>query len=208
MGRRRHTRRRSCSHGTGQRLPGPRLPHDSYRFPREPFRRPLTAARRDVEITQDRYPFSTARNSSGSRSPEQPASGAARPSVVKFSRPALIWLAAVAGTIGSAGPQANEPTEEEIARAYRSKSGQGGTFLSRARWERWRVKEIRGWKLHFQRISEKRSPGVSMLTYEAVATKKGLCADYRISDTMTFPAPNPQMQPILVVELKSVKPCR
>jgi hypothetical protein len=127
---------------------------------------------------------------------------------VKFSRPALLWLAAVAGTIASAGPQANEPTEEEIARAYRSKSGEGGTIIPGVRWERWRVKEIRGWKLHFQRIGEKRSPGVIMLTYEAVASKKGWCADYRISDTMTFPPPNPQMQPILVVERNRVKPCR
>ena len=71
----------------------------------------------------------------------------------------LLLLAAISATLTIAQVQPNEPTKEEIAEAYRSKSGEGGTFIPGVRWERWRIKEIRGWKLHFKRISEKRSPG-------------------------------------------------
>jgi len=126
---------------------------------------------------------------------------------VKLSIPALMLLA-ISATIAFAQAPPNEPTKEEIAEAYRSKSGEGGTFIPGVRWERWRIKEIRGWKLHFKRISEKRSPGVVTLKYQAVAKKNGSCADYQITDTMTFPPPNPQMPPILVVDPNGVKACR
>src|SRR5262245_43303150 len=99
-----------------------------------------------------------------------------------------------------------EPTKEEIAEAYRSKSGGGGTFIPGTRWERWRVKEIRGWKLRFHRVGESRSPAVVMLRYQAIARKNGACSTYQISDTTVFPPPNPQLQPVLVVE--PAGPCR
>ena len=117
-------------------------------------------------------------------------------------------MAAISATIAFAQAPPNEPTKQEIAEAYRSKSGEGGTSIPGVRWERWRIKEVRGWKLHFKRVSEKRSPGVITLKYEAVAKKNGSCAEYEITDTMTFPPPNPQMPPILVVEPNGVKACR
>ena len=115
-------------------------------------------------------------------------------------------LAAISAITAFAQVQPNEPTKEEIAEAYRSKSGEGGTFIPGVRWERWRIKEIRGWKLHFKRISEKRSPGVLTLKYEAVAKKNGSCADYEITDTFPFP-PN-YIRPILVVDPNGVKACK
>jgi hypothetical protein len=119
---------------------------------------------------------------------------------VKPSVPALILLAAIRATIVSGQVPPNEPTKEEIAHAYRSKSGATGTFIPRHEWEHWRIKEIRGWKLHFKRISEKRFPGVITLEYEAVAKKNSSCADYEITDTMPLTPANPQMKPILVVD--------
>jgi hypothetical protein len=127
---------------------------------------------------------------------------------VKLSFPALTMMVAISAIVALAQVQPNEPTKEEIAEAYRSKSGEGGTFIPGLRWERWRIKGVRGWKLHFERISEKRSPGVVTLKYEAVAKKNGLCAEYQITDTMTFPPPNPQMPPILVVDPNGVRACQ
>lgn len=127
---------------------------------------------------------------------------------MKLSVPTLILPGAISITIAFAQAPANEPTKEEIAQAYRSKSGEGGMLIPGVRWERWRIKQIRGWKLHFKRISEERSPGVLTLKYEAIAKKNGSCADYQITDTMTFPPPNPQMPPILVVDSNGVKACR
>ncbi len=78
---------------------------------------------------------------------------------VKLSVAALMALAAVGTKIELAQVQPNEPTKQEIAEAHRSKSGEGGTFIPSVRWERRRIKEIRGWKLHFKRISQKQSRG-------------------------------------------------
>jgi len=105
-------------------------------------------------------------------------------------------------------PAPNEPTQQEIADAYRSKSGEGGMLVPGLHWERWRIREIRGWKLRFKRISQRQSPGVMTFKYGAVAKKNGSCADYQISDTMPFPPVNPQMKPILVVEPAGVRACR
>jgi hypothetical protein len=80
----------------------------------------------------------------------------------------LLLLAAISATLTIAQVQPNEPTKEEIAEAYRSKSGEGGTFIPGVRWERWRIKEIRGWKLHFKRISEKRSPGAPIRRFRSL----------------------------------------
>jgi hypothetical protein len=127
---------------------------------------------------------------------------------VNLSVSALVLLAAISANLAFAQAPPNEPTRQEIAEAYKSKSGGGGTFIPGLQWERWRIKEIRGWKLHFRRISEKRSPGVTTLKYEAVAKKNGSCAEYQIADTMVLPPPNPQMPPILVVDPNGVKACR
>ncbi|MCC7498354.1 MAG: hypothetical protein IT160_12300 [Bryobacterales bacterium] len=122
---------------------------------------------------------------------------------------AMMPLAVISAAIAFAQAPPNEPIKEEIAQAYKSKLGEGGsTFIPGVRWERWRVKEIRGWKLRFKRISENRSPGVMTLKYQAVARKNGWCADYQITDTRTFPPPNPQILPIFIVEPDGVKACR
>jgi hypothetical protein len=126
--------------------------------------------------------------------------------IVKLSFPALILLAAIRATIASGQVRPNEPTKEEIEQAYRSKSG--GTLIPRHEWEHWRIKEIRGWKLHFKRISEKRLPGVITLKYEAIAKKNSSCADYEITDTMPLTPANPQVKPILVVDSNGVRACR
>ena len=70
-------------------------------------------------------------------------------------------LAATGVRFAFAQAPPNEPTKQEIEEAYRSKSGGGGTFIPGLQWERWRIKEIRGWKLRFKRISQKQSPGVN-----------------------------------------------
>ena len=109
---------------------------------------------------------------------------------------ALIVLAAAGANIALAQVQPNEPTKKEIAEAYRSKGG----LL--------RTKEIRGWKLHFKRSGQRRTPGVITLKYNAVAKKNESCAEYAITDTMPSPPSNPQIKPILVVDLLGVKACR
>lgn len=125
---------------------------------------------------------------------------------------AVMRLAFIAMMIGAdlsfSQPPQNQPTRQEIAEAYRSKSGEGGTFIPGLHWERWRTKEIRGWKLHFKRISQKQSTGVMTVKYEAVARKNGSCAEYQITNTMPFPPNNVQLKPILVVDPNGVKACR
>jgi hypothetical protein len=124
---------------------------------------------------------------------------------VKLSIPALV-LGVVSAIFAFAQVQPNEPTKEEIEQAYRSKSGEGGMFVPGLRWERWRIKEIRSWKLHFKRISEERSAGVLTLKYRAVAKKNGSCAEYEITDAFPFP-PN-YLKPILVVNPGGLSTCR
>lgn len=51
----------------------------------------------------------------------------------------LIGVALLAGAL--AFGQNAEPTREEIAQAYRSKSGEGGFVFPGLRWERWRINE-------------------------------------------------------------------
>jgi hypothetical protein len=95
----------------------------------------------------------------------------------------------------------NEPTRQEIAEAYRNKAVIVG-------WEKWRIKEVRGWSLHFKRVSEKRGLGIHTRQYRAVAQKNGSCVEYQITDTMPFQPNNVQIKPILVVEPSGVKACR
>jgi len=115
---------------------------------------------------------------------------------VKLYVPVLMSLAAVSATSAFAQVTPNEPTKEEIAEAYRTKSLGVGMAIPALQWERWRIKEIRGWKLHFKRIGEKRSPGVITHKYEAVARKNGWCADYEIADRLLINSggnPNPRL---------------
>jgi hypothetical protein len=128
---------------------------------------------------------------------------------MKFSVSAVtatLMTAISASPSFSQTPQ-SEPSRQEIAEAYRSKSGGGGTLIPGVQWERYRIKEIRGWKLHFKRIGQQRSLGIMTLKYEAVARKNGSCAEYHITDTMPF-QPNVYMKPTLVVDPGGVKACR
>ena len=101
----------------------------------------------------------------------------------------------------------NAPTRQEIAEAYRSKSGEGGVFIPAVRWERWRIKEVRGWSLRFKRLKESRNVGVLTLEYKVLARKAGSCAEYHVTDTVPIPG-NVQIQPILVVDPGAVHACR
>jgi hypothetical protein len=120
----------------------------------------------------------------------------------------LLLLAAISATLTIAQVQPNEPTKQEIAEAYRSKSGEGGTFIPGVRWEKWRIKEIRGWSLRFKRVSEKSGLGLLTRKYRAVAQKNGSCVEYQITDTMLLTPGNVQIKPILVVEPSGVTACR
>jgi hypothetical protein len=104
--------------------------------------------------------------------------------------------------------QSNQPTIREIADAYRSKSGEGGTFIPGLRWETWRINEVRGWSLHFKHKADERLIGVVIAKYRAVAKKSGVCAEYDITDTFPFPPNNVQIKPILVVEPSGTRNCR
>lgn len=119
----------------------------------------------------------------------------------------VIALTVAIGTLTFGQSVANEPTRQEIAEAYRSKSGGGGIFIPAVRWERWRIREIRGWSLRFKRVKESRNVGVLTLEYRVVAKKSGSCAEYQLSDTMPIPG-NVQIQPILVVDPGGVHACR
>jgi hypothetical protein len=118
----------------------------------------------------------------------------------------LIVIALLCGPLVFA--QNAEPTEREIADAYRSKIGEGSTLIPHLRWESWRVREVRGWSLHFKRVSEKRTIGVLTRQYGAVARKNGLCAQYQITDTISLPPVNVQIEPSLAIEPSGVKSCR
>ena len=103
--------------------------------------------------------------------------------------------------------QSGQPTIHEIADAYRSKSGEVGTSIPGLRLETWRIKEVRGWKLHFKRTADEKLIGVMVTKYQAVAKKGGVCAEYGITNTLPLP-PNVQIKPSLVVEASSVRSCR
>jgi hypothetical protein len=118
---------------------------------------------------------------------------------------ALLAIMSVAPFSGQT-PQ-NEPTREEIEEAYKSKSGEGGIFIPNVRWERWRIKEIRGWSLHFRRVKEKRGVGILTRQYQVIAKSVRMCAEYRITDTMPMGPGNVQMRPILVVEPGGISAC-
>jgi hypothetical protein len=119
----------------------------------------------------------------------------------------ILIAAALLGSPVALG-QNTEPTRQEIAEAYRSKRGEGGTFIPGVRWELWRIKEIRGWSLHFKRVSESRGVGILTREYQAVARKNGSCAEYQVTDTVIFPPSNIQMPPMPIVDPAAVRPCR
>ncbi|MGE5569080.1 MAG: hypothetical protein ACM3S5_08595 [Rhodospirillales bacterium] len=125
-----------------------------------------------------------------------------------------IFLVATLAAIAAAPPpscgqsQQGEPTKEEIAQAYRSKSGEHGLIIPGARWETWGIQQIRGWSLKFKRLTEERSAGVQIRRYLAFAKKNDQCAAYLIVDSMPFPPVNVQIKPSLTVEPGGVKACR
>lgn len=100
--------------------------------------------------------------------------------------------------------EGDQPTRREIETAYRSKYGEGGILFTR--WERRRIKEVRGWKLHFKRVAEEHPPGLLLLRYAAVARKGGTCAEYRISQTIPVSG-NAQIQEAVNVDPEGVKAC-
>ena len=118
----------------------------------------------------------------------------------------LIACAFISAAVGFG--QDAEPAKEEIAQAYRSKAGEGGMAIPGVRWERWRVKEIRGWSLKFRRIGQSKSAGILTRRYQAIAKKSGRCAEYLIVDTVPFPPVNVQVKPSLTVEPGGIKACR
>jgi hypothetical protein len=119
----------------------------------------------------------------------------------------IIALTATAANLTFGQTGQNEPTRQEIAEAYRSKSGEGGIFIPAVRWERWRIRDVRGWSLRFKRVKESRNVGVLTLQYRVLAEKAGSCAEYQVTDTMPIPG-NVQIQPILVVDPGAVHACR
>jgi hypothetical protein len=120
---------------------------------------------------------------------------------------AFVIVAAMYVKPSSGQTRQDEPTASEIERAYLSKSGEGGTFIPLGRWERWRIKEIRGWSLHFRRTGEKRLVGMLTRQYQGVAKKNGSCAEYQITDTMPLTV-NVRIKPSVSVDSGGVKACR
>jgi len=56
----------------------------------------------------------------------------------------FVWMSMMHAGPSFSQPSQNEPAKQEIADAYRSKTGEGGTFFPHVQWERWRIREIRG----------------------------------------------------------------
>ena len=115
-------------------------------------------------------------------------------------------LGSVLLAVMSASPSSGQlpqdgPTRQEIAEAYKNTAVIVG-------WEKWRIKEIRGWSLHFKRVSEKRGLGLLTRQYWAVAKRNGSCVEYQITDTIPVQPNNVQIKPILVVEPSGVRACR
>lgn len=104
--------------------------------------------------------------------------------------------------------QSAEPTKSEIASAYRSKAGEGGTPIPGLRWEKRRVNRIRGWSLKFKRLHQDETLGILTRRYHALASKNGACAEYQIIDTVPLTRGIPHMKPSLNVEPSGVRPCR
>ena len=102
---------------------------------------------------------------------------------------ALILLPTICAIVSlGQAPPSTEPTKHEIERAYKSKSGGRGSFVSG---ERWRIKEIRGWTLKFSHTGDEKYIEVLITKYRAIAKRNGSCAEYQITDTMIVPPTNP-----------------
>jgi hypothetical protein len=118
------------------------------------------------------------------------------------------WIALALLCSPVAFGQNTEPTRQEIAEAYHSKRAEGASIIPGIRWEVWRIKEIRGWSLHFKRVSESRGVGILTRSYRVLARKSGSCAEYRVTDTLPLPSGNVQIRPLLVVEPDGVRACQ
>lgn len=117
----------------------------------------------------------------------------------------LLWIAVLAMALGA---QTKAPSTEEIAEAYRSKMWEGGTIIPGLRWEKFRITEIRGWSLKFQRQEAVRYPGILIMRYRVVARENQSCIDYDVSQTVPRVAGNPQVKAGLVVNASAVRVCR
>jgi hypothetical protein len=99
------------------------------------------------------------------------------------------------------------PTPQEIEQAYQSKWAAGGLFFIGDRWETRRIKEIRGWKLHFKRLTDLGDEYVLILDYQVIAQKSGVCAGYEITDRIPL-KPMPGVKESVVVEPTPPNPCQ
>ena len=130
---------------------------------------------------------------------------------MNLSVPALVGfmvMTALTTSPSLAQTPQDEPTKQEIAFAYRSKTGQYLMPIPGVRLESWRIKEIRGWSLKFKHLSDSRLLGAMTIQYRAVARKNGSCAAYLFTERMPLPPVNVQIKPMLVVELGGVAACR
>jgi len=115
------------------------------------------------------------------------------------ARKRMVLLAAMFASPSFGQISQNEPTPQEIAHAYRSKAGEF-TPIPGIRWERWRIKEVRGWSLRFKRVCERRGLAILTREYRVSAKKNGSCAEYQITDTMPLPPFNVPVKPAVIVE--------
>lgn len=127
--------------------------------------------------------------------------------------PVALGLAlATYGLFGQA-PTKNGPTKQEIIDAYQSKSG--GTFGVGGRWERWRVREVRGWAIKFKKLSEDSGGYGTILLgpvpvtkkYRVRATKNNWCSEYRLSERIPAPPFDQNVKASIEVESATSKAC-
>ncbi len=106
--------------------------------------------------------------------------------------PCVAALAAIAAVPTSFGQwQQGEPTKQEIAEAYRSKSGEHVFIIPGVRWETWSIKQIRGWSLKFKRLSEQRfeQPILESMDCQCLSTAR--MPFVRLGEPILFPATIP-----------------
>lgn len=106
--------------------------------------------------------------------------------------------------------QSAVPSIDEIETAYRSRGAEVGTVIPGVRWERWRIKEVREWSLKFKRVSQEPVAGMLIRQYRVIARSSNTCANYRVTERIPLPPPNPQIQikPGVAVEQDGVGNCR
>lgn len=97
------------------------------------------------------------------------------------------------------------PDAAEIETAYRSRTAAAG--FGPLRIESRRVRDIRGWRLSFKRLSQSAGPVATSTKTRVTARHGSTCAAYLVTDTVVFG--NPRVKPVLHVEpLGGAQPCR